>query len=429
MSTEPTRIVIAGAGAAGYFAAITVAEALAAKTPPTSGSAPEILLLEAGPQPLAKVRISGGGRCNVTHACFDPRQLSTRYPRGARELLGAFHRWQPRDTIAWFAARGVALKTESDGRMFPVTDNSATIVDCLQRAAERAGVKLRTRCGLTSVVRAADGFQLTLSDGSALPAARLILATGGAKAPTGGHAHAAALGHGIEPPIPSLFTFNIPDPRLHALAGLSVPLAMLSVSDTALRERGPLLVTHWGLSGPAALRLSAWGARELHARDYTFTLHANWLGEIKIEAAREALARARSEHPRRQLANANPFTDLPARLWDYHLACAQLPAAQLWTATSNAALQTLAAQLTAQLLSVTGKSTNKDEFVTCGGVRLSEVDFKTMQSRLVPGLYFAGEVLDIDGITGGFNFQAAWTTAHLAGVAVAESLTGCTPRV
>ena len=433
---NPLRVVIAGGGAAGFFAAITCAE-----TNPDA----DVVLLEASPAPLAKVKISGGGRCNVTHACFDPRDLVKRYPRGARELLGAFHRWQPRDTIAWFAARGVTLKTETDGRMFPTTDDSQTIIDCLQAAAQKARVQIRTRCALTAVSAASTArppagetspppadpsafnsppatfsppFTLTLSTGETLACDRLLLATGGPKVSTS-PLLAARLGHTVEPPVPSLFTFNIGDPRLRELAGLSVPEVVASVPGTKLRETGPLLITHWGVSGPAILKLSAWGARELHARDYRFTFTVNWLAGKNPDAVRTDLAAARTAYPRRHVTTASPFPAIPQRLWERLVLAAGLDADALWTGVSNDKIAALTTQLTAAEFAVAGKSTNKDEFVTCGGVRLSEVDFKTMQSRLVPGLHFAGEALDIDGITGGFNFQAAWTTGRLAGLALA----------
>jgi predicted Rossmann fold flavoprotein len=407
------RAVIAGGGAAGFFGAITCAEV---------NPEMEVVLLEASPALLAKVKISGGGRCNVTHACFEPRDLVKRYPRGGRELLGAFHRWQPRDTVNWFEARGVALKTESDGRMFPASDDSQTIIDCLHRAAQKAGVQIRTRCGLTTVAANADSprFTLTLSTGETLTCDRLLLATGGPKV-TNAPTLAAQFGHTVEAPVPSLFTFNIADPRLRDLAGLSVAETVATVRGTKLRETGPLLITHWGVSGPAILKLSAWGARELHACNYQFTLIINWLAGKSLDQTRNDLATARTTYPRRQVSTASPFAAIPQRLWERLTAAAGLAPDAIWTGVSNDKLAALAAQLTAAEFVVTGKSTNKDEFVTCGGVRLSEVDFKTMESRLVPGLHFAGEALDIDGLTGGFNFQAAWTTGRLAGLAMSAN--------
>jgi predicted Rossmann fold flavoprotein len=403
------RVIIAGGGAAGFFAAIACAEA---------NPSAEVLLFEATSNPLAKVRVSGGGRCNVTHACFEPRELVKRYPRGGRELLGAFSRWQPRDTIAWFEARGVVLKTEDDGRMFPATDSSATIIECLSRVASSAGVKIRTSCGIKDVHPIAEGgFTVTLSSGETIVSDRLLFATGGGRV-EGALALAKKLGHTIEPPVPSLFTFHIDDPRLKDLAGLSVENAGVSVVSTKLREQGPLLITHWGLSGPAILKLSAWGARALHAMDYKFTLSVNWLGTISPDAARAELATTRSTNARKQVGTWNPFS-MPQRLWERLVAGAGVTPTMIWTSVSNQLLAAIAVQLSAGEYLVSGKSMNKEEFVTCGGVRLGEVDFKTMQSRVCPGLYFAGEVLDIDGVTGGFNFQAAWTTGWLAGQAMA----------
>lgn len=405
------RIIVVGGGAAGFFAAITCAEA----NPDCA-----VTIYEATAHPLAKVKVSGGGRCNVTHECFEPRELVRRYPRGARELPGAFHRWQPRDTVAWFAARGVALKTEADGRMFPVTDDSQTIVDCLLGAAEKAGVKLVLRTGVKQVERGAGTpapFRITLTTGAAVECDRLLLATGGNKS-NAGFTFARQLGHAIEPPVPSLFTFHIDDPRLQDLSGVAVEAAGTAVRGTGLRERGPLLITHWGLSGPAILKLSAWGARELHDCDYKFTLLVNWAPQFNPETLREELAGARAAQPRKQVKTWCPL-GLPLRLWEKLLAAAGIEPGACWNGVGNAALRALAAQVGAGEFAVTGKSMFKEEFVTCGGVRLGEVDFRTMASRLVPGLHFAGELLDIDGITGGFNFQAAWTTGHLAGLALA----------
>ena len=406
------HIAVVGGGAAGFFGAIACAEA---------NPAARVTLYEATAHPLAKVKVSGGGRCNVTHSCFEPRELARRYPRGARELTGAFSRFQPRDTIAWFEARGVPLKTESDGRMFPVTDNSQTIIDCLTHAARRAGVTIRTQCGVKSAVRAAaetPGFSLTLTTGETVTVNRLLLATGGNKS-NAGFEIARQLGHTIESPVPSLFTFHIDDPRLKDLAGVSVEDAATAVAGTPLKERGPLLVTHWGLSGPAILKLSAWGARLLAERDYRFVLRVNWSPKFNAETARAELERARATEPRKQVTTFCPL-GVPLRLWERLVAAAGLAPTAPWTSVGNAALRALAAQVTEAEFAVSGKSLFKDEFVTCGGVRLSEVDFKTMESRLVPGLHFAGEMLDIDGITGGFNFQAAWTTGWHAGRAMAH---------
>lgn len=402
------HIVIVGGGAAGFFAAITAAEA---------SPEAQVTLLERGAQVLAKVRISGGGRCNVTHACFEAREFATRYPRGGKALIGPFQRFQARDTVAWFAARGVTLKTERDGRMFPVTDDSATIVACLTNAAQRAGVVVKTNCGVDCVVRTEGGFELTLTGGGKIGADRLLLATGGCRAAAAGQM-ATALGHTIEPPVPSLFTFQIELPWLKELAGASVEVAEVSVPETDLRECGPVLVTHWGLSGPAVLRLSAWGARQLHDLNYQFPLRVNWLPGVTPEKLTAEIQARRQTQGARLLVNA-PIAPLSARLWEALVQAAGLNRETRWAALPRAQQQQLIQQLTRTEFAVTGKSLNKDEFVTCGGVKLAEVNFKTMESRISPGLYFAGELLDIDGITGGFNFQAAWTTGWIAGHAMA----------
>jgi predicted Rossmann fold flavoprotein len=408
------RVIIVGGGAAGFFAAITCAEA---------NPEARVGIYETTAHPLAKVRISGGGRCNVTHACFEPRELVTRYPRGGRELLGAFHRWGPRDTIAWFADRGVALKTEADGRMFPVTDDSATIVDCLQRAASEAGVEVHTRLGVRRALGRPPGsdapplFQVTLTDDSNVACERLLLATGGNRA-SAGTLIAESLGHTIEPPVPSLFTFHIDDRRIDRFSGVSVESAAVTVPGTKLGAEGPLLITHWGLSGPAVLKLSAWGARELAARNYEFPLRVNFVAPRTRDAVYQELAAQREAQPRKQVATWNPF-GMPSRLWERLVQTSGIAAGQTWSGVANAALQALTETLTTAEFTVTGKSMNKEEFVTCGGVRLREVEFKTMESKVCAGLHFAGEVLDIDGITGGFNFQAAWTTGRLAGLAMA----------
>jgi len=407
---KPTRVAIIGGGAAGFFAAITCAEAL--------GGRGEVTLLEATAHLLAKVKVSGGGRCNVTHACFDPAELVQRYPRGGRELLGAFHRFQPRDTIAWFAARGVATKTEEDGRMFPITDDSATIAECLLDAARRTGVGIRTQTAVRAVERTALGLKLTLSASEPLLCDRLILATGGNKA-SGGLAIAESLGHAIVPPVPSLFTFNIQDPRLADISGVSVENVEAALIGTKLRTQGPLLVTHWGLSGPAILKLSAWGAREFAERAYRCEVGVNWVPGSKREALLAQLTHLRQAEARKQIGTFSPVP-LPQRLWEKLVAAAGIATTTPWAHVTNQALQSLVGQLTDARFAVEGKSTFKDEFVTCGGVKLSEVDFRTMESRLCPGLHFAGEVLDIDGITGGFNFQNAWTTGYLAGTAAAR---------
>lgn len=401
------RIVIVGGGAAGFFAAIAAAEA---------APGADITVLERSPNFLAKVRISGGGRCNVTHRCFEARELTKRYPRGERALIAPFQRFQARDTVEWFASRGVTLKTEADGRMFPITDSSETIVNCLLGEVRRRGVKLVANCGVESVTRGTE-FTLTLSNGETLRCDRLLLATGGCRTPALGQL-ATALGHTLEPPVPSLFTFHIATPWLRELAGVSLESVEAAVPGTGLRERGALLVTHWGLSGPVILRLSAWGARALHDLEYRFPLHVNWLPERHVEQLARDIQSRRNCQAAKLVVNC-PLAPLTARLWEQLVLAAGIPRETRWAALSSAQQHRLIQQLTRSEFPVTGKSLNKDEFVTCGGVRLKEVDFKTMESRVCPGVFFAGEVLDIDGITGGFNFQAAWTTGWIAGRAMA----------
>ncbi len=403
------RVIVVGGGAAGFFGAISCAGA----SPDT-----EVLLLEKGARFLDKVRISGGGRCNVTHACFEAREFTTRYPRGARELLGPLQRFSATDTVRWFESRGVRLKTESDGRMFPVTDSSLTIVDCLLDAARNAGVKNRLNCAASGVTRKENGgFEVRLADGEKIPCDRVLLASGGCRAAAAGQL-AVSLGHTLEAPVPSLFTFHIESPWLRGLAGISVEAAETSVPGTSLRECGPLLVTHWGLSGPAILRTSAWGARTLAGMNYRFPLLVNWLPEMHVEEISAGLAERRQSQPAKLIVNSPPAS-LPARLWEQLVLATDIPRSTRWSELSRAQQHSLVQKITRTEFAVTGKSLNKDEFVTCGGVRLNEVNFKTMQSRVCPGLYFAGELLDVDGVTGGFNFQAAWTTGWIAGQAMA----------
>jgi predicted Rossmann fold flavoprotein len=403
------HFIILGGGAAGFFAAITCAE---------SHPRTRVTLLEKGRALLGKVRISGGGRCNVTHACFDPEQLIQHYPRGGAALHGPFTRFQPRDTMAWFEQRGVSLKTEADGRVFPVTDQSETIVDCLLHAAQRAGVTICTQANITSIESAErSGFVVRSRAAGPLTADRILLATGSSRQ---GHAWAAALGHSIEPPVPSLFTFTVDDPRLQGLAGISVQNAHVEIAGASLAQSGPLLITHWGLSGPAILKLSAWGARVLHDRHYRAQLLVDWLPEQREDDVHQELSAIKSHHARRLIAATSAF-GLPLRLWQRLSEAAGINRAQRWAEISRRQISALVDQLKRGSYAVRGKGEFKEEFVTCGGVRLNEVNFRTMESRLCPGLYFAGEILDIDGLTGGFNFQAAWTTGWLAGRARAQS--------
>ena len=409
MPSHPPRIVVVGGGAAGFFAAIACARA----NPQAS-----VTVLEKSPRFLGKVRISGGGRCNVTHADFDPREFATRYPRGEQALIGTLQRFSAGDTIDWFESRGVKLKVEEDGRMFPTSDSSQTIIDCLMREATGSGVALLANHGVESVVRGQNGgFALALAGGERLECDRLLLATGGCRTPALASL-AVSLGHSISPPVPSLFTLHIETAWLHSLAGITVTDARISVPDLALHERGPLLVTHWGLSGPIVLRLSAWGARALAAASYRFPLHVNWVpGETPEVLVRLFQDRRIGEGAR--LVHNSPVAPLPSRLWEQLVLASGLAPDTRWSTLSREGHQLLIEQLHRTRFQVIDKSLNKEEFVTCGGVKLSEVNFKTMESRICRDLYFAGELLDIDGITGGFNFQAAWTTGWIAGRAMA----------
>jgi predicted Rossmann fold flavoprotein len=406
-------IAIAGGGAAGVFAAIACAERL---------SGGKVVVLEKSRDFLSKVRISGGGRCNVTHACFDPQRLSESYPRGRHALIGPFHQFQPRDSQAWFESRGVKLKAEPDGRIFPVSDSSATIVDCLLQAARDAGVDLRANLGVEIAAREpGGGFRLTLTGGETMRCDRLMLALGGCRAPAAANL-AMALGHSLVPPVPSLFAFQLNAPWLTELAGVSVRETEVTIPGRNLRQSGPLLITHGGISGPAVLRLSSWAARELHAANYRFTARVNWLPHATQHHLNAELHLLKTRHAPRRVSNT-PLPPLPARLWEALVKQAGIGEEKRWADVSRASLHAILQQLVACDLAAVGKSLNKEEFVTCGGIPLREVNFKTMESRICPGLFFGGELLDIDGLTGGFNFQAAWTTGWLAGRAMSRQTT------
>ena len=351
------------------------------------------------------------------------------YPRGGKALRGAFTRFQPRDTVEWFASHSVTLKTEEDGRMFPVTDDSATIVNCLIRAAEDAGVNIRTGDAVVSVkkltledwhggraITKEPGFEIELKSGEKLKCDRLILATGSNPS---GFKWAKHLGHTIESPVPSLFTFNISDRRIEDLAGVSVANAKVKLPEAKLEQSGPLLITHWGLSGPAVLKLSAWGARFLHDRHYRASLLINWLPQYNPEVLRQQLLGVKSQLSQRLVVSSCPFP-IPRRLWERLTSSIGIDEQKRWADIPNKTLDRLLQELVQGEYQIAGKGAFKEEFVTCGGVNLKEVDFKTMESRRCPGLYFAGEILDIDGVTGGFNFQSAWTTAWLAGIAIGK---------
>ncbi|SYZ73427.1 conserved hypothetical protein [Candidatus Zixiibacteriota bacterium] len=408
------RLAIIGGGPAGFFGAITAAQ----KRPS------EIVLFEASQQVLSKVRISGGGRCNVTHSCFDPAELVKNYPRGFKELRGAFSRFQPRDTIAWFKKRGVILKAEEDGRMFPATDDSETIVDCLVESARGAGIEVRTKSRITGakIIDFEKGrrrFELSIGRENRGSFDRLLLATGSNER---GYEIARLMGHEIMAPVPSLFTFEIPDKRLEGLSGLSFKALqlVLKVGEKRLKQVGPMLITHWGLSGPAVLKLSAWGARWLHESNYQANLTINFIPERTKEQISHTFQSYRRKHGRKEVGGESPFP-VPRRYWQRLVQMSGIPKEQKWSNLTREAESYLLGQLTNAEFAITGKGIFKDEFVTCGGVSLKGIDFKSMQSRIVPGLFMAGEILDIDGITGGFNFQSAWTTGWLAGKAMAGS--------
>jgi predicted Rossmann fold flavoprotein len=412
--SKPYDLIVAGGGAAGFFAAITFAEA-------RPGS--KVVILEKSREVLGKVKISGGGRCNVTHACFDPRALSAFYPRGSKQLIGPFHRWGPTDTMEWFESRGVPLKIEKDGRVFPQSDSSQSIIDCLTGSAREAGVEVRKSTAVKSVShRSDDGYDVSLSEGDALTTRALMLTLGGTRNRIGADL-AEQFGHRIQVAAPSLFTFKIDDLRLTDLPGLSVEQAGVKISGLKLASTGPVLITHWGLSGPGILRLSAWGARDLQERDYRFEVIVNWCGDLSEEKIIAEFDQRRIDSPRKKVVN-DPIFKIPNRFWKrlVEAAAGDKDADALhWPHLTKDTARKLAAQLGTCRFQVDGKSMNKDEFVTCGGVHLGDVNFKTMESRKIDGLYFAGEILDIDGITGGFNFQAAWTTGRIAGEAIAES--------
>ena len=394
------KVAVIGGGAAGFFAALSAAQ---------HHTSAHVVLFEKTAKLLSKVKISGGGRCNVTHHCFSPSALSKHYPRGGKQLKKAFGTFQAADTVAWFESRGVALKTEDDGRMFPVTDSSQTIVDCLVREADRHGIEVRLQSPVRELIPLAPGgFTL---NGERFD--RVVVATGGSPKREG-LAWLEALGHAIVDPVPSLFTFNMPGSDITDLMGVVVPDALVRIQGTKLIQQGPVLVTHWGMSGPAILKLSAWGARELAERGYAFSVQVNWIGIANEAEVTSAIDDAMPDIRKKKVANACPF-ELPKKFWAFLLARAEVPADAVWLDLGKKAGNKLVNTLLNDVYEVRGKTTFKEEFVTCGGGVLSEVDFATMQSRVVPGLYFAGEVLDVDGVTGGFNFQAAWTTGFVAG--------------
>ncbi|MGB0744910.1 MAG: NAD(P)/FAD-dependent oxidoreductase [Opitutales bacterium] len=407
MTVETNNIAIIGGGAAGFFTALSAAEA---------DPSAKVTIYESGRRTLTKVKISGGGRCNVTHNCYDPKQLIKNYPRGSRELLGAFHRWQPTDTLQWFAERGVKIKAEPDGRMFPVTNDSQTIIDCFEREAQNTGVQINKSLGLDSLAIGTNGrFDLELSDGSLRRADKVCIAVGSLKG-SKIERIVTDLGHSIEPLAPSLFAFNLADKRTHGLSGLSAQNATVKTARKGSAQKGPVLITHRGLSGPAILRLSAWEARKLQEQNYHFDIWINWLGDVSENQLREQLNQLRKGKTQ---VKSKVFEEIPRRYWERLVEACGIAEDQKWAQLPKDKESALINELISAKFSVQGKTTNKDEFVTCGGVCRKEIDWRTMESKVVPGLHYAGECIDIDGITGGFNFQAAWTTAHIAGVTMA----------
>lgn len=404
------RLVVVGGGAAGFFGAICCAEA---------NPNVEIIILERGREVLQKVKVSGGGRCNVTHACFIPKDLVKFYPRGSKALLGPFHKFGAGDTMAWFDKKGVKTKIEEDDRVFPESDSSQTIIDCFIDNIRALGIQVRTQQRVEFIHTPDEQhprYCITLAGGEQLLADAVLVATGSS-------AHVwdmlRQIGHTIVKPVPSLFTFNIQDERLKGLAGVSVPNAHVQLkNDRKLAADGALLITHWGLSAYSVLRLSAWGARALHDLNYQFELEVNWTGYYSQAEIIDFLTEFKQENPKKQIQKYAQY-GIPSRLWERLVMAAQIPTGLIWADISKKQMQALAQQLAQATFTVKSKSTFKDEFVTAGGVELDEVDFTTFQSKKHKGLFLAGEVLDIDAITGGFNFQAAWTGGFVAGNAIA----------
>jgi predicted Rossmann fold flavoprotein len=404
------RLIVIGGGAAGFFCAVNAA----AMNPSL-----EVIILEKSSKVLSKVKVSGGGRCNVTHACFSIPEMIRKYPRGGNFLKKVFHRFFTSDTIKWFNDNGVVLKTEQDGRMFPVTDTSQTIIDCLIREVNKYGIQLLMNADVKTLTRREQNFELLLGDGRQLVSEFVCVASGGYPK-SGMFDWLKRLGHSIAEPVPSLFTFNMPGNTIASLMGVTVEKAVVKIAGTKLEEEGPLLITHWGMSGPVILRLSAWGAIELQKRNYSFTIFVNWLPGFNENSLREKFQQLRFELAAQKIINRNPFY-LPQRLWEYFIKEAGIKEETRWADLPGKEQNKLIKLLCAGEFEVKGKTTFKEEFVTAGGIQLSEVDADTMMSKLVPGLFFAGEVLNVDGITGGFNFQHAWSTGYIAATSIAGS--------
>ncbi len=400
------KVIIIGGGAAGFFTAINAKE---------NNPELDITILEKGKDVLQKVKISGGGRCNVTHACFEPKELVKFYPRGEKELLGPFHQFMTGDTFEWFDDRGIPLKIESDNRVFPEANTSQAIIDCFQNAVDNLGIKVLKNHGVNSVYQQENKWVINTKE-QQFEADSLVIAAGSSKKVWD---LCKTLDHAIIEPVPSLFTFNIKDKRIIDLGGISVPNAAVKLVGTNLENSGPLLITHWGLSGPAILKLSAFGARILADKNYQYNVEVNWLGQ-DYDNVLDELSDLKNAQARKQVNLKSSFADIPRRLWERFVAAAEIKTTQNWGDLSNKQLNNLATQLTKGLFNANGRTTFKDEFVTAGGVDLKEINFKRFESRLHKNLFFVGEVLNIDAVTGGFNFQNAWTGGFICAKSIAE---------
>jgi len=404
------KVGIIGGGAAGFFGALALAE-----------NAPHVnvTILEKSQNVLSKVKISGGGRCNVTNACFDINEAVKNYPRGNKELKSVFYKFGFDDTVKWFKDREIELKIEPDGRMFPVTDKSETIIQCFLKETQKLRIDIVTGYNVRSVSVQESAFVLNSGEENSLSFDKLLITTGGSGKPES-YEWLMNSGHVIVEPVPSLFTFNIPESPLKGLEGISSENVEVSALGTKLKQKGPVIITHWGLSGPAILKLSAFGARELYDMDYNFVLILNWLAGFSIDKIKEIFAKVKINDSK-QRVSVRPYFNLPSRLWNRLSLIAGIKEETLWANIRREEINKFLEVLTASRIEIRGKSIFKEEFVTAGGVSLKDIDFRTMQSKKCTGMYFAGEVLDIDGITGGFNFQSAWSTAHVAGSSIANN--------
>lgn len=402
-------LIVIGGGAAGFFGAIRAAEMKPGL---------KVLILEKSSKLLTKVRISGGGRCNVTHHCFNPFELARHYPRGEKQLKNLFKLYHTGHVIEWFAAKGVKLKTEDDGRMFPVTDNSQTIIDCFIKETSRLKIRIETNNGVSLIEEANQTFKVVTLRGEKFEAKKILIAMGGNANPQA-YQWIMNLGHTIVKPIPSLFTFNDYDKKFKDLMGISVPEAEVKIAGTKFSQRGPVLITHWGLSGPSIIKLSAWAADYLHQTNYQFNVLLSWIGPLKEEEFRAHLLEHKKIKGKQKIVT-NPMFSLPQRLWQRLCELSEIEESKVWSELPLRNLNRLIEYLIRCPFQISGKTTFKEEFVTCGGVDLKEINLETMESKLINNLYFAGEVLNIDGETGGFNFQAAWTTATVAAISIAQ---------